>query len=117
MNLIEFYDKIGGAYEEVKGRLMTDDRIMKYLNKFLEVDYYQQMMSCIKAENWEDAFRFSHDLKGIGLNLGLGDMAKNSSDLCETMRHGKPQEDISALVELVSQNYEFVCEAIRMIER
>ena len=74
MKLRDFYNEIGGNYDEVIGRLMNEKRIYKYLFKFKDNVDYQGMLDAIEEKNWETAFRFSHNLKGMGLNLGLGEM-------------------------------------------
>lgn len=115
MELKDFYSQIGGNYDEVKQRLMDDKRVLKFLNKFLDTTDYEDLQQALAAENWEDAFRFSHNLKGMALNLSLGRLAESSCELCETMRHGAPaggMDGIAELRETVGKNY---AEVIGMI--
>ncbi|HJJ47717.1 MAG TPA: Hpt domain-containing protein [Methanocorpusculum sp.] len=106
MNVKEFYTTIGGDYEGVLSRMMKDERIEKYLGKFLESPDYQSMHDAIDAKNYADAFRFTHNLKGIALNLGLTKFAAVSSDLCETMRPGvAPKVDITGMLAAVDAEY------------
>ena len=106
MTITEFYKAVGGSYNEVINRLMTDKRILTYLNKFVSAGDYSELLNAIDAEDWETGFRASHNLKGVSLNLGLGDLAKSSSELCETMRPGKkPEIDITSLLEQVKVDY------------
>lgn len=105
ITLREFYDMVGGCYEDVVGRLMKEDRIVKYLNKFKESSDYDQMMEAIAAKEWEIVFRMSHNLKGMCQNLGLDSLARVSSELCEQVRHGAPTVDIKPYVEAIADEY------------
>ena len=106
MTLKEFYNEINGSYEEVLGRLMNDKRIYKYLFKFPASDDYKCFKEALAEEKWEEAFRFSHNLKGVCLNLGLGDLTTAAVDVCESLRKGKPEIDISGMLELLAEKYD-----------
>ena len=112
MKLREFYNEIGGNYDEVIGRLMNEKRIYKYLFKFQNNDDYENMTASLENENWEDAFRFSHNLKGMGLNLGLGAMADAAVDVCEALRNGKPEKDITDMLSRLKTKYDSTLQAI-----
>ena len=105
ITLRDFYDMVGGNYEDVVGRLIKEDRIVKYLNKFKDSSDYDQMIEAIENKAWETVFRISHNLKGMCQNLGLDSLARVSSDLCEQVRHGAPAVDISTYVEAVADEY------------
>lgn len=96
MTIKEFYEKIGGNYDEVMGRLMTEARVAKYLKRFPESQDYTDMCAAIDSGDWALAFRTSHNIKGMSLNLALTGLAKSSSDLCEYFRNGAPAGDFSA---------------------
>jgi HPt (histidine-containing phosphotransfer) domain-containing protein len=115
MTVKECYEQFGGDYEGVSRRLMTDDRILKFLMKFKDMPDYQQLMDALKQEDYELAFRTSHNLKGVGLNLGLTGLQKESHDLCEMLRGGKPTADISGMVSAVEEEYNKVIDAIKML--
>lgn len=112
MELNEFYRLVGGDYNEVIGRLPTENMIRKYLGKFSNSSDYADMMSAIKEQRWEDAFRGAHNIKGVSMNLGFGILRDSSSELCEALRGGAPSVDISEMVEKVSADYENVIGAI-----
>ncbi|HJJ28330.1 MAG TPA: Hpt domain-containing protein [Methanocorpusculum sp.] len=108
MNVKELYTAIHGDYEGVLSRMMKDERIEKYLGKFLESPDYDKMHEALAAQNYPDAFRFVHNLKGISLNMGFTELAKVSSDLCETMRPGvAPKVDITDMLAAVDAEYAF----------
>jgi HPt (histidine-containing phosphotransfer) domain-containing protein len=102
-------------YEEVSGRLLNDERIRKYLIKFLDTQDYQNMLYALKNEDYEVAFRMSHNLKGVSLNLGLSGLKTASSALCEELRGGKPKGDITPLLESVGEEYQKVINAVRQL--
>ena len=116
MTLQEFYEEIHGNYAEVSSRLMNDKRIYKYLYKFKDCSDYSDLMNALAAENWEDAFRFSHNLKGMCLNLSLSALATVSSDLCEEFRNGPPKKDVSSMVADVTSEYEKVLAALAVLD-
>jgi HPt (histidine-containing phosphotransfer) domain-containing protein len=115
MTVQECYEAMNGDYEGVKGRLLTDERIQKYLTKFLNSIDFQQLLDSLKSEDYEVAFRMAHNLKGVGLNLGLSELQQNSSVLCEALRGGKPQVDISDMLEAVQQSYDKTVGAIKQL--
>jgi HPt (histidine-containing phosphotransfer) domain-containing protein len=115
MTVQECYEAISGDYEGVKGRLLTDERIQKYLVKFSNATDYQQMVDAINQEDYELAFRMSHNLKGVSLNLGITQLQKTSEVLCEEFRNGKPQNDITGLLNAVTDEYNRTIDAIKSL--
>lgn len=105
MTIREYYEKMGADYDDAFGRLMKDERILKYLRMFAAGKDLEQFDEALAAENYEDAFRFVHNLKGVSLNLGLTPLAKSSSVLCDALRHGKPTEDISGMIAAVKEDH------------
>ena len=116
MDIQSFYQTVGGNYQEVLGRLMTDARIMKYVRRFPESGDYTAAKAALEGQRWEELFRYSHNLKGVGLNLGLGDLASAASALCETVRHGAPAEAPVAEMEKVTAAYEKTIAAIGQLD-
>lgn len=113
MTVKEFYEKIGGNYEEVCSRLMKEERVLKYLNKFLASDNYQNLHARLNEKDFPEAFREVHSLKGVALNLALTPLAEASSVLCEELRSGQePKNDISAMLSEVDRRYKETVEGI-----
>lgn len=109
----ECYAAMNGDYDDVIGRLMNDDRVAKYLGKFVGSSDYQSMMDALEVKDYETAFRNVHSLKGMSLNLGFPRLRDVSSELCEAIRNGEPTVDISAMVENVTTEYNAVCNTIK----
>ena len=113
MELREFYAAVGGDLEEVKGRLAKEERIYKYLGKFVDSTDYDELISSLQSENYEEAFRHIHNLKGVSANLGLGELFQASHVLTEELRPGvKPDKDISEMLAEVGNKLEEAKKAI-----
>lgn len=115
MDLKEIYVAMGGDYSDVMERLMSEERIVKYLNKFKENTDYADLVRTLGQKDYETAFRHAHNLKGMCLNLGMTELFKSSSTLCETLRGGAPTVDTDPLLADVGRDYERVIKAIDAI--
>lgn len=112
MTVKECYEMMGADYEGTLGRLMKDDRIEKYLHKFADGNYFDEIETAVAAADWETAFRAVHSLKGMSLNLGFTGLHRSSDVLCEEIRHGAPTVDISGMLADVRENYDKVIDAV-----
>ena len=65
MTVKECYDAIGANYEEIMGRLRTEERVKKFLLKVLSDKSYDLLIQSIEERNMEEAFRAAHTMKGI----------------------------------------------------
>ena len=102
MNVKECYDMMGADYAGTFGRLLKDERIKKYLDKFAAIDNYGSIKNELDAGNIEAAFRAAHSLKGVAANLGLTKVFEAAHPLCEELRPlVMPDHDISGLLEAV----------------
>lgn len=115
MNLREFYEASQGSYEATLGRIMKEERIIKYLRKFADSDSLKEIRDALDAKDYETAFRGAHNLKGLCLNLGLDKLQVVSSDLTESLRNG-PAGDVEGLYEKVAIEYEQVLALIKQLE-
>lgn len=115
MTIKEFYEKIGGDYDEVLGRLFSEALIKKFLIKFLTDKSYQTFFEEIEKQNIEEAFRAAHTLKGVCQNLGLGTLFKSSSDIAEALRGG--QNNVTQpMHERLKADYEYTVECLKAID-
>lgn len=108
MTIKEFYERTHSDYDDAMERLGSEKLISKYLLKFMELTDYNDMVNSIEIKDWESGFKASHNLKGIALNMSFTSLAKSGSELCETMRHGEPECDITELVKKVGEDYQLV---------
>ena len=116
MTLREFYAGIDGNYDEAMKRLMSEKFMLRFLGKFADGEDFASMMAAIRAENWEDVFRYSHNLKGVCLNLELGRLARTATAICDSVRGGAPAADLTGLAKQAEEDYALVVEGIRALQ-
>ena len=115
MTLQECYTALGGNYEEVLGRLRSEKLVQKFVLKFPDDPSYQLLCDSMAAQNWEEAFRGVHTIKGVCQNLAFTLLGRSSSQLCEALRGGQPPQDPS-LFRQVSEDYKVTISAIRAFQ-
>ena len=116
MTLQECYAAMGGNYEEVLGRLRSDRLIQKFVLKFMDDGSYQLLLDSMASQNYEDAFRAAHTIKGVCQNLSIDKLQASSSRLCESLRNGyTPESD--ALAEEVRADYSQTAAAIEAFQK
>ena len=110
MTLKECYDMFGGDYEDVSRRLPSEKLIEKFL-KFQDDKSYENLQNALKEEDYEEAFRAAHTLKGVAQNLSFKNLGQSSSLLTEALR-AKKEKPGQELVENVAEDYEQVIKCI-----
>lgn len=115
MGLKECYLSIGGNYEDAVGRLYSEKLVRKFVLKFLNDPSYELLESSLKAENYEEAFRASHTIKGICQNLSFTRLQQSSSALTEALRSGFSPE-VPTLMQQVTKDYRETENAIRKLQ-
>lgn len=116
MTLQEFYVNMEGNYDDVKKRLLNEERIIKYLRRFCEDPTYADLTAYLAADNRTDAFRAAHTLKGLCANFGMETLGEPAFHLCEALRNRETKEVVSGWYEQVSEAYGTCVEAIRQIQ-
>lgn len=86
MTIQECYEALGGDYEEVVGRLYSEALVKKFVGKFLSDQSYQLLESSLNAEDYEEAFRAAHTLKGVSQNLSFTRLYQSSHEITEALR-------------------------------
>ena len=115
MTLKECYEAIGGNYEEVVGRLRSERLIQKFTLKFLDDKSLELLKRSLREENYEEAFRAAHTIKGICQNLSFDRLLASDSALTEALRDGKSPE-ADSLAAQVFADYEVTVSAIRTFQ-
>lgn len=89
---------------DVKGsieRFLGEEEIYeKFLKKTISSPEFDKLSDCLKQENYKEAFRCAHTLKGVAGNLGLIPIEETASAITELLR-GK--EDSEVDVEAVNE--------------
>ncbi|MCI9402280.1 MAG: Hpt domain-containing protein [Oscillospiraceae bacterium] len=112
MTLQECYAALGGDYESVTGRLRSERLVQKFVLKFLEDGSYDLLCRSMEGEDYGEAFRAAHTLKGVCQNLSFTRLYQSSAPLCEALRDGFHPE-APALKEQVDADYRQTADAIR----
>ena len=118
MTLEEYYASINGDLAGVRGRLMADDKIIKFLKFFLMDPSYGELCTALESDDMESAFRAAHTMKGTSSNLGFGDLLASSTALADALRpdaSGQPSNP-AAVPELkakVDADYALVVEGAK----
>ena len=114
MTMRECYEAIGGNYEDVLGRLHSEALIRRFTLKSLEDQSYIQLNQALENENFEDAFRSAHTLKGVCQNLSFDRLYEVSNDLTELLRDRTgEQSGIPEAMKKVTEVYEMTIEEIK----
>ena len=115
MTIKEFYEVVGGDYEETVTRMMGEARVRKYIGRFAENTTFIKLEENMKNGDYENAFLEAHNLKGMSMNIGVTELAEVSSELTEALRNG-PKGDVNGLFEAVKEKYEKVIDLMQGIE-
>lgn len=115
MTLRECYAALGGDFEAVTSRFPNEKFVQKYLIKFLSDGSYDLLIRSMEEQDYQEAFRAAHTIKGVCQNLGLTRLLDSSSRLSEALRHGyTPEAD--GLAEQVGRDYQDTVGAIRAFQ-
>ena len=115
----EFYEQIGGSYNEALGRLMRDSLIHKFLLKFPNDPSFAALKDAVAAQDWDAAFSASHTLKGVALNLALMKLGEAAVKLTDSLRaqnrDALTAENVVALLADVETEYNAVLAGIAQL--
>lgn len=111
MTLKECYDILGGDYESVVSRLISEKLVLKFTVKFLDDNSFDTLSKSLESGDYEEAFRAAHTLKGICQNLSFTKLFSSSSSLTEALR-SKDYENAHKLFADTKADYLKTVEAI-----
>lgn len=73
--------------ESLEERFMDDETFyLRFLRKLLTTQDFALLEQKIAAEDWNEALRKAHNLKGVCANLGLNTLSKSFADLVTLLR-------------------------------
>lgn len=116
MTTRECYALMDADYNDTLSRLVSDSLIRRLLFKFAESKDLELLTNAINQKDYETAFRISHSLKGVSLNLGFTKLTASSCALCEDLRDGSPSDIANALLETITCDYQQVLSAISQLD-
>lgn len=111
MTMREFYEKVGGDYDDVIKRFGAETMAERFNKKFLNDPSFQTLVSSLNDGLTEESFRAVHTLKGVCQNLGYGNLGKVSSDMTELLRAGSV-DAAKDMLDSVKNEYDKVVELI-----
>jgi len=115
MTLQDCYAALGGNYDSVIGRLRSERLVQKFVLKFLDDPSYELLVKSMEAEDYAEAFRAAHTIKGVCQNLDLTKLYLSSDRLCEALRDGYSPE-APALLDEVKADYAQTAGAIKAFQ-
>jgi len=104
MSIQECYAKLGADYEGTLGRMCLEKLVKRFALAFLADESFSKLKKALEEENYGDAFREAHTLKGVCLNLGFTRLHDSSDKLTEALRGGVKCTD-DTLYEEVEAEY------------
>ena len=112
MNVVECYDKMGGDYDDVIGRLRKETLVAKFLVKFPEDPSFDELKDSMAAEDVATAFRAAHTLKGVCQNLGLKKLYEPASEMTEALR-AEDFDTAKTLLPIVTEEYNATIDVVK----
>lgn len=105
MDIREFYTNIEGDFDDVLKRMRKEERILKYVNLFVQDPSYEGLLKSMEEGDYEEGFRMAHSLKGVCQNLGFTRLEVPASAVTEALREGKRDVELAKglLTELVRE--------------
>lgn len=115
MNLNECLSALGGNFDELMGRMLSEERIKKFLRMFPGDGSFAELCNAMENEDYATAFRAAHTLKGVCSNLGIENLRIKASEITEALR-GNVNNGADALLPDVKAEYSTAIDAINQLD-
>lgn len=115
MTVRECYEQMGADFDNVLGRLGSEQMVQRFALKFLNDTSFQSLEEQLGKKDVEQAFRAAHTLKGVCLNLGFDNLFTVSSALTEKLR-AKELDGTDVMFEKVKEQYNITVSALKQLE-
>lgn len=107
MLIRECYEIIGADYEDAIGRMMKDERIVKFAGMFLKDTSFPELKEAMQREDYNMAFRMAHTLKGVCQNLSFTALYEPVQEITEALREKNRDIELAkSLFPRVEEEYE-----------
>jgi HPt (histidine-containing phosphotransfer) domain-containing protein len=111
MTLSECYEELGGDYGGVLSRMSSEKLVQKFTLKFLDDKSFDLLKKSLDENQYEEAFRAAHTIKGICQNLGFARLYTSDCALTEALRN-KTYDGIDNLFADTAADYRTTVSAI-----
>ena len=110
-------DTMGVELDKTMDRFLNkEDFYLKMLSKFSDDTSFAELQKCLEAQDFAEAFKSAHTLKGLSANLGFGVLDKQIVPFTELLRN--PPYDAEAIAQgfiVLQEAYEIVRKGIRVL--
>ena len=87
MNVKQFYLDANGDYNDALSRMMNDVLIVKVINKFMNGNAVNDLISLYENKDYRAVFSAAHTLKGVAGNLSLTPLFEIACVITEATRN------------------------------
>lgn len=108
MDLKDCYVKFGGDFDEVMGRLRREQTVQKFMYKFLEDKSFSLFEESMANENYEEALRAVHTMKGICQNLSFTRLFESSSLITKALKENDWNKAVDMMPQLSKDYHEII---------
>lgn len=111
MTIKELYATLSGDYNEACTRLINEQLVSRFVQKFPSDPSMQNLRDAVAAGDIKASFRAVHTLKGVCGNLAFTQLYQAAWNLTEQLRPLTEQAD-AALMDILEQEYQSTVNAI-----
>lgn len=110
--IFESLNSIGAETKDALERFLDDEEMyLKYVRNFPEEPTYARLVKAVEEEDYEEAEKAVHALKGIVNNLGFIPLADATIDMLAELRDENIDDALEAFDDVKSQ-YSKYCKVI-----
>lgn len=115
MTVRECYEELGADFEGVVSRLVTEERVKKFVTKLPKDESFARLCAAMEQDDAGMAFMGAHTMKGIAMNLGLTGLAETAGALTEELRQGMITPEAGSLFTELENRYQDTVRLIGML--
>ncbi len=116
MTIEEFYEKIGGDYNNIVGRLCNDAIISKFVLKFTNEKSYDELMVAVEENDIQMAIAAAHKMKGVVANLSFNKMFVILNDILAWLREENQKTINMDMIEKLTAAYNETIQCINELQ-
>lgn len=115
MTAKECYNAMNADYEDVLKRMGNEERVKKYLVKYLKDPSYLELVSAMEVKNYKEALDAAHTLRGVCKILSFTEFENSSSELFESLKM-ENIEEAEKLLPIVKEQYKKTVDLIAQVK-